>query len=75
MKYQLPHAVYTAFDETTKLYTATQMQAAFDAGRAAGLEEAAKEAATLFAHNGSAKSVDAISACICLIRNLAKETP
>lgn len=35
-EWTLPHAVYTAFDDTTKLYTADQMRAAFEAGRMAG---------------------------------------
>ena len=62
----LPCPVYTAFNGTTKLFTKDQLLAY----RAEVIEMCAKEAATLLAHNGSSKAIDAISASVCLIRNL-----
>ena len=68
MKYQMPEPdiaeVPTCSPEG---YTATQMQAAFDAGRVAGLEAAAKVCDSL-----GDEHTWHISAAI---RNLAKETP
>ena len=41
MKYQMPEPAYANVDNE-HLYTATQVQAAYSAGRAAGIEAAAK---------------------------------
>lgn len=43
MKYQMPEPAAKNGYQKIDYYTATQVQAAFDAGRVAGLEEAAKE--------------------------------
>ena len=56
------------------LYTATQVQAAFDAGRAAGLEAAAKVCAEMVIQTVGHSAATAMQ-CEEEIRNLAKETP
>ena len=78
MKYQMPSPAidHLSDGETTCYYTATQVQAAFDAGRAAGLEAAAKVCEDDW--NGDADTYQdsiAFNVCADAIRNLSKETP
>ena len=91
MKYTLPEPTVWNFEgyvgwwpepdvdgtaRAVNMYTAAQVQAAFDAGRAAGLEAAAKVCDTDW--NGDSDSYEwanSCNECADAIRNLAKEPP
>ena len=69
MKYQMPEPAFRSRvieSDWTDYYTATQVQAAFDAGRVAGLEEAAERV--------ECEDIQAPQYLADAIRNL-KETP
>ena len=74
MKYQMPSPAidHLSDGETTCYYTATQVQAAFSAGRAEGLEAAANVCEN---HRSKWVSIEAAGELGDAIRNLAKETP
>ena len=78
MKYQMPEPAidHLSNGETTCYYTLASVQAAFDAGLAAGLEAAAKVCEDDW--NGDADTYQdsiAFNVCADAIRNLSKETP
>ena len=76
MKYQMPEPAMHSFPWDEPGYDAQQVQAAFDAGRAAGLEAAAKVCEDDW--NGDADTYQdsiAFNVCADAIRNLSKETP
>lgn len=71
MKYQMPEPPY---ELAHGRYTKEQVQAAFDAGRVAGLEVAAKVCAEMVIQTVGHSAATAMQ-CEEEIRNLAKETP
>ena len=59
MKYQMPEPAMHSFPWDEPGYDAQQVQAAFDAGRAAGLEAAAEAATDAIAFNGGTVQMEA----------------
>ena len=74
MKYQMPEPADTG--TVTNYYSYATVQAAFDAGRAAGLEAAAKVCEVAVHHtdmHSRTFTKDSYQACADAIRNLSKE--